>query len=159
KHTPARDHGIVPMAWRANSPRRQDYHQHPDTTARQTRSWLCAAGARNLPVPNRGREPCRRQPSGGLGCRARLCPVSFSRRAPAKLGQPAVGGEQQMLAIARALSGAPKVLLLDEPMEGLAPIVVDALYNALVRIREQEKPTIVLVEQKADLALAFAEEA
>jgi len=69
------------------------------------------------------------------------------------------GGEQQMLAIARALSGAPKVLLLDEPMEGLAPIVVDALYEALVRIREQEKPTIVLVEQKADLALAFAEEA
>jgi branched-chain amino acid transport system ATP-binding protein len=69
------------------------------------------------------------------------------------------GGEQQMLAIARALSGAPKVLLLDEPMEGLAPIVVDALYEALVRIREQEKPTIVLIEQKADLALAFAEEA
>lgn len=64
-----------------------------------------------------------------------------------------------MLAIARALAGAPKVLLLDEPMEGLAPIVVDALYEALVRIREQEKPTIVLVEQKADLALAFAEEA
>lgn len=68
------------------------------------------------------------------------------------------GGEQQMLAIARALSSAPKVLLLDEPMEGLAPIVVDALYDALVSIRNQEKPTIILVEQKADLALGFADE-
>jgi branched-chain amino acid transport system ATP-binding protein len=74
-------------------------------------------------------------------------------------GNQLSGGEQQMLAIARALSGGPKVLLLDEPMEGLAPIVVDALYDALVSIRGQENPTIILVEQKADLALAFAEEA
>ena len=69
------------------------------------------------------------------------------------------GGEQQMLAIGRALGGAPKVLLLDEPMEGLAPIVVDKLYDALATIRAEDKPTIVLIEQKVDLALAFAEEA
>lgn len=72
------------------------------------------------------------------------------------LGNGLSGGEQQMLAIGRALAGAPRVLLLDEPMEGLAPIVVDALYDALADIRDNSGPTIILVEQKADLTLAFA---
>jgi branched-chain amino acid transport system ATP-binding protein len=66
------------------------------------------------------------------------------------------GGEQQMLAVGRALVGAPKALLLDEPMEGLAPIVVERLYDALVRIRDEARLTIILVEQKIDLALSFA---
>lgn len=69
------------------------------------------------------------------------------------------GGEQQMLAVGRALVGAPKVLLLDEPMEGLAPIVIDTLYDALAKIRDEQRLTILLVEQKVDLALAFAREA
>jgi branched-chain amino acid transport system ATP-binding protein len=68
------------------------------------------------------------------------------------------GGEQQMLAIGRALVGGPKVLLLDEPMEGLAPIVVETVYDALAKIRDTSGITIILVEQKADLALAFAED-
>ncbi|MFT8245092.1 ABC transporter ATP-binding protein [Roseomonas sp. BN140053] len=74
-------------------------------------------------------------------------------------GNQLSGGEQQMLAIGRALVGAPEVLLLDEPMEGLAPIVVDALYDALAAIRDRSGPTVILVEQKADLALRFAERA
>jgi branched-chain amino acid transport system ATP-binding protein len=68
------------------------------------------------------------------------------------------GGEQQMLAIGRALVGGPKVLLLDEPLEGLAPVVVEALFEALPKIRDAGA-SIVLVEQNAELALAFAQHA
>ena len=69
------------------------------------------------------------------------------------------GGEQQMLAIGRALVGGPKVLLLDEPLEGLASIVVETLIAALAAIRDDSGVTMILAEQKADLALSFAEDA
>ncbi|QQA42371.1 ABC transporter ATP-binding protein [Pelagovum pacificum] len=66
------------------------------------------------------------------------------------------GGEQQMLAIARTLMGAPDVLLLDEPLEGLAPVICDMLMDVFERLASEGR-TIVLVEQHADLALRFAE--
>jgi branched-chain amino acid transport system ATP-binding protein len=68
------------------------------------------------------------------------------------------GGEQQMLAIARALLTNPRVLLLDEPTEGLAPVVVDEVERVLLRLKKEEGLSILLVEQKLDFALAFADD-
>ena len=65
------------------------------------------------------------------------------------------GGEQQMLAIARALMTNPSLLLLDEPLEGLAPIIVEELAGAIRRMTADEGTTIILVEQHADIALAL----
>ena len=86
-----------------------------------------------------------------------LFPGLAARRGNA--GNQLSGGEQQMLAVGRALTGAPKVLLLDEPMEGLAPVIVDSLFDAFSKIRDEGGMTIILVEQKVDLALDFARDA
>ncbi len=67
------------------------------------------------------------------------------------------GGEQQMLSIGRALMGNPSVLLLDEPMEGLAPVIIDGLVQALHRLRSEGDLAILLVEQHVSLALEFTE--
>jgi branched-chain amino acid transport system ATP-binding protein len=74
-------------------------------------------------------------------------------------GQALSGGEQQMLAIARALVGNPSVLLMDEPFEGLAPIVVEELAAVIARLRTDGAMTMVLVEQRTEVALDLAERA
>ena len=74
-------------------------------------------------------------------------------------GQALSGGEQQMLAIARALVGNPTVLLMDEPFEGLAPLVVEELAAVIARLRADDAMTMVLVEQRTDIALELADRA
>jgi branched-chain amino acid transport system ATP-binding protein len=69
------------------------------------------------------------------------------------------GGEQQMLAIGRALMGNPTFLLMDEPLEGLAPVIVDQLLAGLERLKREEDLALMLVEQHAHLALEFADDA
>jgi branched-chain amino acid transport system ATP-binding protein len=69
------------------------------------------------------------------------------------------GGEQQMLAVGRALMLRPKLMLLDEPSFGLAPLIVEELFGILKRINEQQKVSMLLVEQNATLALNLADHA
>jgi branched-chain amino acid transport system ATP-binding protein len=71
-------------------------------------------------------------------------------------GMQLSGGEQQMLSMARTLLGKPKVLLLDEPLEGLAPVICDELMALLTRLAASKEVTIVLVEQQIERALDFA---
>jgi branched-chain amino acid transport system ATP-binding protein len=76
-----------------------------------------------------------------------------------RLEQPAgtmSGGEQQMLAIARALMGRPRCLMLDEPSLGIAPILTRCIFEQIVAINRERKMTILLVEQNANLALRIS---
>ncbi|GAP16564.1 ABC transporter ATP-binding protein [Levilinea saccharolytica] len=69
------------------------------------------------------------------------------------------GGEQQMLAVARAMMSKPRLLLLDEPSLGLAPIVIDAMFDAIVKLNRELGLTILVVEQNASLALEMCHRA
>ena len=69
------------------------------------------------------------------------------------------GGEQQMLAIGRALVANPKLMMLDEPSLGLAPLIVEEIFEIIRRINQEEGMTILLVEQNANMALSIAQHA
>ncbi len=83
-----------------------------------------------------------------------LFPILAERRAQA--GGTLSGGEQQMLAISRALMARPRLLLMDEPSLGLAPIIVRQIFDIIKKINAESNTTIFLVEQNANLALKVA---
>ena len=83
-----------------------------------------------------------------------LFPILSQRRNQS--GGTLSGGEQQMLAISRALMGSPRILLLDEPSLGLAPLIVQQIFEIITRINKEQGTTIFLVEQNANIALKTA---
>ena len=83
-----------------------------------------------------------------------LFPILAERRNQA--GGTLSGGEQQMLAISRAIMAKPRLLLLDEPSLGLAPLIVKQIFNIIRKINNESKTTIFLVEQNANMALKVA---
>jgi branched-chain amino acid transport system ATP-binding protein len=99
----------------------------------------------------------KRRPRAALDEAYALFPRLAQRRRNG--GAQLSGGEQQMLSVARALLGRPRLLLLDEPLEGLAPLIRQELLNAFARMGGESGITVVIVEQQVQEALGYAQRA
>lgn len=102
-----------------------------------------------------GSYPCKSRPDSVMKRVFDYFPLLAERKK--SRAETLSGGEQQMLAIGRALMARPRVLLLDEPSLGLAPNLVHQIFNILATIRKEERLTTLIVEQNAHMALRFAD--
>ena len=152
--------GFTQIAPRPDRVARHRHHPPGAAPPRARRHRLGRAGARDFRQSHGRGKPDRRRPAGPLGPERglRVVPAHCASAAPSK-GNQLSGGEQQMLATARALMTNPALLLLDEPLEGLAPIIVEELVRGLRRMIAEEGTAVILVEQHAEIALSLTEHA
>ncbi|MBK8137373.1 MAG: ATP-binding cassette domain-containing protein [Chloroflexi bacterium] len=134
----------VPRA-RSRRPRHRPSRRPPDFPAFDRRRQSAHG---RIPAPRQDRHPA----GSGIGVR----PLSALEGARETVCRDLSGGEQQMLAMGRALMARPRLLLLDEPSMGLAPGPVDQIFEIIVRINKEQGTTILLVEQNALMALEVA---
>jgi len=110
---------------------------------------------RSLTVEENLRTGLKGRPVSALAEAYEMFPRLRERRG--NYGMQLSGGEQQMLSMARTLLGKPSILLLDEPLEGLAPVICDELMALLGKLAATKEVTIILVEQQIERALDFAD--
>lgn len=109
----------------------------------------------SLTVEENLRTGLKGRPAAALAEAYEMFPRLRERRG--NYGKQLSGGEQQMLSMARTLLGKPSILLLDEPLEGLAPVICDELMALLTRLAATKDVTVILVEQQIERALDFAD--
>ena len=127
----------------------------------RARAGLCAPGPPDLPGADRRRKPAHglRQAAARRGRQDRPGAAGLPRlqRLLDRAGGSPSGGEQQLLALARCLCGEPKLMLLDEPTEGIQPSICDEIVEALQTLRASHGIAILLVEQDIDFLCALSD--